>query len=133
MSTYESTFICSPEVPAEKIDELVEKVKKIIENANGKVVVTQQLGRKRLAYPIQKFREGSYVYFEFTGTGEIVSPLETLYKVNDSVIRYLTVKIEKKKKPVVKAVTAPVAPAATEAAKPAVEEVKTNESNTPTA
>lgn len=132
MSTYESTFICSPEVPTEKIDELVEKAKKTIENANGKVVVTQQLGRKRLAYPIKKFREGSYVYFELSGTGEMIASLENLYKVNDAVIRYLTVKVEKKKV-VAKPVTAPVAPAATDAAKPAAEEVKTNESNTPTA
>ena len=97
MSNYESTFISSPELPAEKLDEIVEKIKKIVETSGGKILVTQQLGRKRLSYPIKKFREGNYVYMELTGTGEMVASIETFYKVNDTIIRYLTVKAEKKK------------------------------------
>ena len=148
MALYESTFICSPELPAEKIDELIEKVKKIIDTAGGKVGVTQQLGRKRLSYPIKKFREGSYVYMELSGSGAMVALIENFYKVNDAVIRYLTVKVEKKKvlKPVAAPVPAPdaaspapVVPApaeaspapATESVQPASQEVKPNESNKP--
>lgn len=97
MSNYESTFICSPEIPAEKLDELIEKVKKIVESSGGKIALTQQLGKKRLSYPINKLREGSYVYLEFSGSGEMISAIENFYKVNDAVIRYLTVKAEKKK------------------------------------
>lgn len=133
MSNFESTFICSPELPAEKLDELVEKVKKTVETAGGTVVLTQQLGRKRLAYPIKKFREGNYVYLELTGSGQIIAPLETLYKVNDSVIRYLTVKVEKKKaprpvaQPAQPAAAAPQTPAAPAPEAPASGEVKSNE------
>jgi small subunit ribosomal protein S6 len=119
---YESTFICSPELPTEKLDEIVEKVKKIVETSGGNIVVTQQLGRKRLAYPIRKFREGNYVYMELTGPGAMVSALETFYKVNDAVIRYLTVQVKKKK-------IVPAKPA--EPAKPASEEVKPNEPSQP--
>ncbi len=139
MALYESTFICSPELPAEKIDELIEKVKKIVDSSDGKIGVVQQLGRKRLSYPIKKFREGSYVYMELSGTGAMVSSIENFYKVNDPVIRYLTVKVEKKK--VQKPVAAPAAAAAaaapagavpaTEPAQPAPQEVKPNESDKP--
>lgn len=123
MSIYESTFICSPDLPTEKIDELIEKVKKTVETTSGTVAVTQQLGRKRLAYPIKKFREGSYVYLEITGTGATISALENFYKVNDTIIRFLTVKVEKKK--TVKKAAASTAETVQPAAK---EEVKPNES-----
>ncbi|OGS23758.1 MAG: 30S ribosomal protein S6, partial [Elusimicrobia bacterium RIFOXYB2_FULL_50_12] len=120
------TFICSPELPAEKLEEIVEKAKKTITGHGGKVVVVQQLGRKRLAYPIKKFKEGNYVYLELNGTGDMVAALENFYRVNDPVIRYLTVKVEKKK--VVRPpVQEPVAPAPTQG------EVKPNEHSQPSA
>jgi small subunit ribosomal protein S6 len=121
--TYESTFICSPEVPAEKLEELVEKAKKIVETNEGKLTLLQQLGKKKLAYPIAKHREGSYVYMEITGPGKIVNALETFYKVNEAVIRSLTIKVEKKKK-----VVKEVKPETTTAAAPEVksEEVKSD-------
>ncbi|MDR1662898.1 MAG: 30S ribosomal protein S6 [Endomicrobium sp.] len=95
---YESTFIVSPELHVDKIEELIEKVIKAIEVAKGTVKTVQQLGKKKLAYPINKFREGSYVYMEFSGDGFIVGSLENFFKFNDSIIRFLTVKIKKKKK-----------------------------------
>jgi len=97
MVTYESTVICSPELPAEKIDELVEKIRKIVEDTKGQILIIQQLGKKRLAYPIKKYREGSYVYIELSGTGESISALDNFFKVNDTIIRSLTVKAGKKK------------------------------------
>ncbi len=112
---YESTFICSPELPTEKVEELTSKVTKIIEGANGTVKTVQQLGKKRLAYPINKFREGSYVYMELSGSGEMVNAIESFFKLNDGVIRFLTIKVEKKKK-----VAAKPAKAAAPAAAPEV-------------
>ncbi len=130
MITYESTIICSPELPAEKIDELVEKIKKVVDGSKGQILITQQLGKKRLAYPIKKHREGSYVYFELSGPGETIAALESFFKVNDTIIRYLTVKAGKKRppKPVAAAVPAQ-APAAEELKKP--EEGKTDDSAKP--
>src|SRR3989339_513202 len=123
MSNYESTFICSPELPTEKLDELIEKAKKIVSNNGGNVVIAQQLGKKRLAYPIKKFREGNYVYMELTGSGDMVSALETFYHVNDPIIRFLNVKVEKKKAVVKPTIAEPTAPAPVE--------VKSNESDKP--
>ncbi|MDR3092841.1 MAG: 30S ribosomal protein S6 [Endomicrobium sp.] len=103
---YEITFIVSPDLPTEKVEELTAKVAKIIEDLKGTVKTIQQLGKKRFAYPINKLREGSYVYIELSGDGETVNAVESFFKFNDSVIRFLTVKVEKKKviaKPTAKA------------------------------
>lgn len=94
---YESTFICSPELPTEKVEEITGKLSKIIESSKGTIKTVQQLGKKRLAYPINKFREGSYVYMELSGEGAMVAAMENFMKLNDGVIRYLTIKVEKKK------------------------------------
>jgi len=94
---YESTFIVSPELSAEKTDELITKIVKTIEALKGTIKAIQQLGKKRFAYSINKFREGNYIYMEFSGGGEIISTLENLFKFTDSVVRFLTIKIEKKK------------------------------------
>jgi small subunit ribosomal protein S6 len=94
---YESTFIVSPVLPTDKVEELTAKVVKTIEAAKGTVKTVQQLGKKKLVYPINKFREGSYVYMDLSGEGSMVDSLESSFKFNDSVIRFLTVKVEKKK------------------------------------
>ena len=101
--SYECTFICSPELDSTKVEDLVAKVSKIIETAEGKIKNLQQLGKKKLAYNIKKFREGNYVYVEFDANGSVVLSLENFFKVNDDVIRFLTVKVEPKKKVVKKA------------------------------
>ncbi|GHT60438.1 30S ribosomal protein S6 [Endomicrobiia bacterium] len=122
---YESTFIASPELPVDKIEELTTKVVKTIEASQGIAKTIQQMGRKRLAYPINKFNEGSYVYMELSGNGEMVNALENFFKFNSSVIRFLTIKIEKKKT-VVKPAKAEVVVAKSQA----TEEVKQNGSAT---
>lgn len=103
--SYECTFICSPELDSAKLDDIVSKVSKIIEAAGGTIKNLQQLGKKKLAYNIKKFREGIYVYVEFDAQGSVVLSLENFFKVNDSIIRFLTVKIEQKKKVVKKVKT----------------------------
>jgi len=96
--SYECTFICSPELDSTKVEEIVSKVSKLIETAGGTIKNLQQLGKKKLAYNINKFREGIYVYVEFEANGSVVLPLENFFKVNDDVIRFLTIKVEAKKK-----------------------------------
>ena len=109
-------------MPLENVEKLTAKTTKIVESAKGVVKSVQQLGKKRLAYPINKFREGSYVFMELTGNGEMVSALENFFKFNDSVIRFMTVKVEKKK-----VVVKPAKDVNTDA-RPQAVEVKQNES-----
>lgn len=95
--SYECTFICSPDLDAAKVEEIISKTTKVIEASNGTIKNLQQLGKKKLAYNINKFREGIYVYMELDGNGSMLQPLENFFKVNDSIIRFLTVKVEAKK------------------------------------
>jgi small subunit ribosomal protein S6 len=94
---YESTFIVSPELSTDKVEQLIAKAVKTIEASKGTVKTVQQLGKKNLAYSINKFREGNYVYMELVGEGSLIDSLESFFKFSDSVIRFLTVKVEKKK------------------------------------
>jgi small subunit ribosomal protein S6 len=95
--SYECTFICSPDLDVTKVDEIISKATKIVETSKGSIKNLQQLGKKKLAYNINKFREGIYVYMELEGNGSMLQPLENFFKVNDGVIRFLTVKVEVKK------------------------------------
>ena len=63
--SYQCTFICSPELDSTKVEEIVSKVSNLIETAGGTIKNLQQLGKKKLAYNINKFREGIYVYVDF--------------------------------------------------------------------
>jgi len=94
---YETTFVVSQELQQEKVEEFIAKIIKIVETLKGAVIKVQQFGKRKLAYSINKFRDGSYVYVEFNGSGEVVNSLEKFFKVNDSVMRFLTVKVNKKK------------------------------------
>ena len=131
MTHYETTIIFSPEVPAEKLDELIEKIKKLIENSEGTVVIQEKFGRKKLAYPIKKFQEGFYMYFELSGTGKTIAAVENFCKVNDVIIRYLTIKKVKKAVVPVKSEAAKAEAAGSvnsaPQAKPEVKEVKAND------
>lgn len=127
MTHYETTIIFSPDLPAEKLDELMDKVQKIVESSEGKVVVLEKLGRKKLAYPIKKFLDGFYVYFEISGTGNTITQVENFCKVTDQIIRYLTVKKVKKAVVPPKAEAPKAEGAAIEAPKTEVKEVKEND------
>jgi small subunit ribosomal protein S6 len=94
---YESTFVFSPELQTEKIEELTTKVVNIVEVSDGVVKTVQQLGKKKLAYNVKKFREGNYVYIEFSGNSGLINILENFFKFNELVIRFLTVKTKMRK------------------------------------
>jgi small subunit ribosomal protein S6 len=94
---YESTFVVSPELTIEKIEELTAKVVNVIETSDGVIKIIQQLGKKRLAYAVKKFHEGNYVYMEFSGGNKIINILENFFKFNELIIRFLTVKTKIKK------------------------------------
>ena len=98
MRTYESIFITAPTVGPEQYDRLVETFTEVINDNGGNLVNTTKWGRRTLAYEIKKFREGIYTIFEFEGSGELVKELERRFKLNDSVIKFMTVKTERQKK-----------------------------------
>ena len=74
--TYEVMYIIDPETAADKITKLNTAVGKLIEKEGGSIVRMDDIGRKPLAYPIQKKKEGHYVLFEIEGSGQEIAELE---------------------------------------------------------
>lgn len=96
--TYEVMYIVDPEAASDKIVKLNEAVGKLIEKEGGTVVRMDDIGRRQLAYPINKKNEGYYVLFEVEGTGQEIAELERRMRVNDLIVRYMTVRVDEDRK-----------------------------------
>jgi small subunit ribosomal protein S6 len=96
--TYEVMYIIDPETAADKIKKLNDAVGKLIKKEGGDVVRMDDIGMRPLAYPIQKKTEGHYVLFEINGTGQEIAELERRMRVNDMIIRYITVRVDEERK-----------------------------------
>ena len=92
LNKYESIYIIKPDVEEAGIKELVEKFNTLIETEGGKVSETQEWGLKRLAYPIQKKDQGYYVLVNFEAKAETIVELERVYKITDSVMKFITIR-----------------------------------------
>lgn len=95
MRTYEVPFIVAPNVDDETIEKLIAQYEQAVTEKGGKVVKVERMGRRRLAYPIRKFREGIYVLLVVEGTGKEIAELERRLRVNsDVVLRYISIRID---------------------------------------
>ena len=96
--TYEVMYIVDPETPNDKLTKLNEAVGKLIEKEGGTVVRMDDGGKRSLAYPIKKKTEGYYILFEIEGSGQEIAELERRMRVNDMIIRYITVRVDEDRK-----------------------------------
>lgn len=96
--TYEVMYIVNPETEGEKIVKLNEAVGKLIEKEGGIVVRMDDIGIRNLAYPIMKKNTGHYVLFEIDGSGQEILELERRMRVNDLIMRYITVRVDEDRK-----------------------------------
>ena len=96
--TYEVMYIINPETDADKIEKLNDAVGKLIEKEGGTIVRMDDIGMRNLAYPIQKKYEGHYVLFEIDGTGQEILELERRMRVNDLIMRFITVRVDEDRK-----------------------------------
>ena len=96
--TYEVMYIGAPETADEDITKLNEAIQQQIEKEGGTIVKTEVIGRRKLAYPIQKKTEGHYTLFEIEGSGQEIAELERRFRVNDAVMRYITVRVDEERK-----------------------------------
>jgi len=86
---YELGFILSPEVSEEETRALLERVEQIVATYGGQIVKINQWGRRRLAYPIERHRDGFYVFIDMILTPETVSELERTLTVSEIVLRHI--------------------------------------------
>jgi len=96
--TYEVMYIIDPDTAEDRIAKLNEAVGNLIEKEGGTVVRMDDGGRRQLAYPIQKKTEGHYILFEIEGSGQEIAELERRMRVNDMIIRYITVRVDEDRK-----------------------------------
>jgi len=89
---YETMYILRPDIPEEEVDNHIKKYNEILEKAGTVVLDSQMRGKRRLAYPIAKHKEGIYVQLSHKGEGQNVAVLERAMRLSEDVIRYLTVK-----------------------------------------
>lgn len=92
--TYEVMFIVDPKAGDEELTRLSENLQQVIADQGGTVTKNEQMGRRQLAYPIGRINEGHYVLLEVEGTGREIAELERRMRVNDQVIRYITVRVD---------------------------------------
>ncbi len=94
MRNYEVVFIAVPTLTGEELDGLIQHFRTVVESKNGKVVKIDSWGKKPLAYKIKRFREGYYVVLSVEGDGGAIAELERRFRVTDSIIRFISVRID---------------------------------------
>jgi small subunit ribosomal protein S6 len=87
-------FIVDAGATEDDITRLNETLQQIITDQGGTITKTEMMGRRHLAYPIGRKSEGHYVLFEVDGSGSEIAELERRMRVNDQVIRYITVRVD---------------------------------------
>jgi small subunit ribosomal protein S6 len=87
-------YIVDTDASEEDITRLNENLQQIITDQGGTITKNENMGRRQLAYPIGRKKEGHYVLFEVDGSGHEIAELERRMRVNDQVIRYITVRVD---------------------------------------
>ena len=95
MSLYEHTIIAKQSHSAEQLKSLKTKYSTIIEKSEGEIIKIDDWGLLNLSYEINKNKKGNYIHFKLKGTGLTVSELEKNEKIDDSLLRFLTVRVKK--------------------------------------
>ncbi len=93
---YETTFIVNATLEDAQIEVAIEKVKELILKNGGEILAVEKWGRKRLAYSIKKKNNGYYTLIEFNAPGELIAKLERSYQLDEQILRYLTIQLDKK-------------------------------------
>ncbi len=95
MNHYETVFILNPVLSDVQVKEAVKKFEDYLTSKGGEIVYKEDWGLKKLAYNIQKKKTGFYHLFEFKINGEEISAFELEFRRDDSVMRYITIKLDK--------------------------------------
>ncbi len=93
---YETTFIVNASLEDAQIESAIGHAGEAITRNGGEIVALNKWGRKRLAYPIQKKNNGFYVNIEFRAPGPVLGQLERVFLLDENILRFLTVQIDKR-------------------------------------
>ena len=95
MNCYEHTFITKQDLSVSQVKRLVSKYEDIIKTNSGEVLKTEEWGLKILSHRIKNNKKGFYFHIKFNGTGKTIEELEKVENIDETLIRYLTVRVKK--------------------------------------
>src|SRR5690349_17896709 len=95
MPFYEHVVVTRPDISPQQVDALIEDITKVVTELKGKVGKTEYWGLRNLAYPIKKSRKAHYSLLNIEGPGNVMHEVERRHRINEDVLRFLTVKVDK--------------------------------------
>jgi small subunit ribosomal protein S6 len=93
MRHYETTYILRPNLGEDQFNEIIERTNAIVTDDGGSIIDIDRWGLKKLAYEIKKELQGYYVYMSYAAHGTTVKELERIFRIDDRLLRYLTIKL----------------------------------------
>lgn len=96
MHKYELMFIIRPDVDDETVKTTRDRVQAVITENGGNITDTNDMGKRRFAYMIDKYREGIYTVYNFEADADVVKELDHVININDNIIRHMTINIDEK-------------------------------------
>jgi len=97
MNNYETLFVLKPTLTDEERASQVAKIKEILEREGAEILATDEIGMRKLAYPVQKNERGFYTVVYYKAAGSVIAELERNLRFNEEVIKFLTIKYTNKK------------------------------------
>jgi len=95
-NTYELTYIVNSVISDEQVKDMVSRITAYVTENGGDIIEVDEWGARRLAFPIQKKRNGYYVNVYFTAPGDMIPRLERTLEIDDNILRYLTLRMDPK-------------------------------------
>jgi len=96
--TYEIMFIVRPDTEEAELDKLIETFSGYVTSGGGEVKSTEKMGRRRLAYTVQKFNDGFYILLIVAAPASLISEIERRLRVSEPVIKFITVRMDEEEK-----------------------------------
>ncbi|MFA5515223.1 MAG: 30S ribosomal protein S6 [Desulfuromonadales bacterium] len=95
MRTYETIFIVHPDAVGEQYAGIIEKFKKVLEDQQANVLKVEEWGARKLAYPVKKQSRGSYVLVAYEAEPQVIAEFERRLRLDETIIKFMTVHLEK--------------------------------------
>jgi small subunit ribosomal protein S6 len=91
-TVYETMYILRPDLGEEQVEQAVNKYQNLLREQGADNIEIQNRGKRRLAYEINRNRDGIYIQMNYTGPGAAIAPMERAMRLSEEVIRYMTIK-----------------------------------------
>ncbi|MED9924981.1 MAG: 30S ribosomal protein S6 [Clostridia bacterium] len=91
MNNYETIFLMKDDITEEQKNTVIEEIRDYL-TKNGKISVEENLGKKKLAYKVREYEYAYYYLIQFVGKADIISELERKYRINENILKFITIK-----------------------------------------